>query len=213
MNDILELPTDVWQEVTLKFPTGKAVRTKYGPRALFTVIDAAGDERVLFLSPAEGAKLDNLRLGPGERVEVARIDAKNGQRHYKDFQCKRVDPPAENRPEPTAPSPGNGNGAVAPVRNIEKAGGSPAKGQSTTAPPAKDSGNGHATHNGVPYWDAKTELLQCYKDAIDVLVVVREDAARQGLPVQFTGEDLRQVAATLYIDAGKNRRCPNGGAR
>ena len=37
---------------------------------------------------------------------------------------------------------------------------------------------------------------------------------KQGLPVQFTGEDLRQVAATLYIDRGKDRRTPwNGGAR
>ena len=68
--------------------------------------------------------------------------------------------------------------------------------------------------NGIPYWDPKTEWLHCADDAIDALVTARDHAASKGLPVQFTGEDLRMVATTIYIDRGKDRRCPpNGGLR
>lgn len=68
--------------------------------------------------------------------------------------------------------------------------------------------NGHATANGVPYWDLKSELVRAYDVAIDVLVEARAHAAVASLPVQFTGEDVRQLAATIIIDQGKNRRCP-----
>jgi hypothetical protein len=75
-------------------------------------------------------------------------------------------------------------------------------------PAVRSQVNGHAAVNGIPYLDPKTEWLRCADDAIAALVMVREHATAKGLPVQFTGEDLRQVAATLYIDAGKTRRCP-----
>lgn len=68
--------------------------------------------------------------------------------------------------------------------------------------------NGHAALNGIPYCDPKTELIHAYDTAIQVLVEARAHAAMAGLPVQFTGEDVRQLAATLIIDAGKNRRMP-----
>jgi hypothetical protein len=68
--------------------------------------------------------------------------------------------------------------------------------------------NGHAALNGVPYWEEKTELIRAYDTAIEVLVEARAHAAVAGLPVQFTGEDVRQLAATLIIDRGKNRRTP-----
>jgi len=69
--------------------------------------------------------------------------------------------------------------------------------------------NGHAAVNGVPYFDLKTELVRAYDMAIDVLVEARAHAAVASLPVQFTGEDVRQLAAVIIIDEGKNRRCPS----
>ncbi len=214
MSDVMELRTNIWEEAALKFPTGKLIDTKRGPRVLFTVIDAEGQERALFLSPAEGAKVDELRLGPGERFNLAKLEVKTGNRRYLDFAVQRVDPPAATqvqlptatapRPEPPAPPPAKVSGAAVPVRS---AGGDPGNGQSST-PPKPANGNGHAAANGAPCWDPKAELLRCYDEAIDVLVMARDRAAGNGLPVQFTGEDLRQVAATLYIDAGKDRRTP-----
>jgi hypothetical protein len=66
--------------------------------------------------------------------------------------------------------------------------------------------NGHATHHGIPYRDPKSEWLRCADEAVQMLVTVREHAAAQGLPVQFSGEDLRQVTATLYIQQAQQSR-------
>ncbi len=66
--------------------------------------------------------------------------------------------------------------------------------------------NGHASANGVPYLDLKTELVRAYDMAIDVLVEARSHAAVAGLPIQFNGEDVRQLAAVVIIDQGKDRR-------
>ena len=80
------------------------------------------------------------------------------------------------------------------------------------APPAKCAPrpgvptNGHATHNGIPYRDPKSEWLRCADEAVAMLVTVREHAAAKGLPVQFSGEDLRQVTATLFINENQQSR-------
>ena len=66
--------------------------------------------------------------------------------------------------------------------------------------------NGHATHHGIPYRDPKSEWLKCADEAVSMLVTVREHAAAKGLPVQFSGEDLRQVTATLYIQQAQQTR-------
>ena len=71
----------------------------------------------------------------------------------------------------------------------------------------------NAKPNVVAIRDPKSEWLRCAEEAIDVLVEVREKAAAKELPVQFTGEDLRQVAATLYIGRGQDRRYSMGGVR
>lgn len=68
--------------------------------------------------------------------------------------------------------------------------------------------NGHAALNGVPYWDLKSELIGAYDMAVQVLVEARAHAAMANLPIQFTGEDVRQLAAVIVIDRGKDRRTP-----
>ena len=154
------------------------------------------DGRVIFLEEAEAAQFARLGARKGDAVEFARNAVMNGKRIAKTQMCfRRVT--AEPAPAQVAKPEARAAQQVVSVRD---------NGQSNTTAPSN--GNGHAAHNGIPYWDPKTELLRCYADAIDVLVVARETAAAKSLPVQFTGEDLRQVAATLYIDAGKDRRTP-----
>jgi hypothetical protein len=149
---------------------------------------------------------------------------KEGNRHFIRWQLARVDPdPRWQQPAPSGP---NGSGTAASSQAAKPGEEAPAPASANTpaqtntptngngTPKAPVHGNGHAVHHGIPYWDPKAELRHCYEDAIEVLVAARDVAAGKGLPVQFTGDDLRQVAATLYIDAGKDRRTPwNGGAR
>lgn len=220
LSGILRFTTNIPEEVALRFPDGKQVPSRIEGAPDQMMYSLVGD-RVMYVPLRVAERIRELQIQPGQRFEVCKAELKNGNRRGIEWQVKRVDPdlrcqdatgkPLPARPEPAAPPHANGNGAAAPVRNT---GSDPGNGQSTTKP-ANGNGtvNGHATHNGIPYWDARTELLRCYDEAIAVLVTARDHAASQGLPVQFTGEDLRQVAATLYIDAGKDRRCPNGGLR
>ena len=61
-------------------------------------------------------------------------------------------------------------------------------------------------HTPIPFLDPKLEWLRCADEAVDVLVSARAHAAAKGLPVQFSGEDVRVVASTLYIGRGQDRR-------
>jgi hypothetical protein len=88
------------------------------------------------------------------------------------------------------------------VGRIEATTPSPARKEAATKPTQPT----HVTHNGIPYRDPKSEWLRCADEAVQVLVTVREHATAAGLPVQFSGEDVRQVAATLYIQRSQERR-------
>ena len=218
---VLRFQTNVPVEVALAYSDGKEVEGNYGPQVMFSLATAPNGEQTMYVPPIVANRIAELHIGKGELFEVCKAELKNGNRRGMEWQVKRVDSnprwqepaPANPRPEPLAPSPAKVNGAAAPVQGP---GSDPGNGQSTTKPAngnGNGTGNGHAAVNGIPYWDPKTEWLRCADDAIDALVTARDHAASKGLPVQFTGEDLRQVAATLYIDRGKDRRCPNGGLR
>lgn len=218
---VLRFQTNVPVEVALAYSDGKEVEGQYGPQYMFSLAAAPNGEKTMYVPPIVASRIAELRIGKGELFAICKAELKNGNRRGIEWQVKRVDPdprcqdgadnPLPARPEPPVPPSAKVNGTAAPVRNT---GADPGNGQSTTKPGnGNGTVNGHAAVNGIPYWDPKTEWLRCAEDAIDALVTVRNHAAAKGLPVQFTGEDLRQVAATLYIDRGKDRRCPNGGLR
>ncbi len=159
------------------------------------------DGRVVFLKPDEAAEFMRFKFRRGDPVSFKRVAVMSGNR-MTDTRWEFL--PAELAHEPAPPQAAKPEGGAVRAASLTITPGS----QGQCNMPAPSNGNGHAAHNGIPYWEPKTELLRCYSDAIDVLVAARETAAGKGLPVQFTGEDLRQVAATLYIDAGKDRRTP-----
>ncbi|HSW51442.1 MAG TPA: hypothetical protein VLH09_14750 [Bryobacteraceae bacterium] len=228
----VQFQTNIPVEVALAYDGGKQVEGNFGPQFMFSLAEAPNGETTMYVPPIVADKLAELQVGKGQRVAICKAEVKQGNRRSIQWQVTRVDPDPrwqeEARPQ-SAPPPGKVNGAG----QDQRPGGEPGQVQPTTpviagesgpiadrtAPASGNgkppvSGNGHATHNGIPYWDPKTELRRCYEDAIEVLVAARDTAAQKGLPVQFTGDDLRQVAATLYIDAGKDRRTPwAGGAR
>lgn len=219
MAEYLRFNTNIPEEVALKYPDGKQVPSKLekaGDQMMYSLADG----RVMYVPLHVADQIRELRIGPGERFNLGKFEVKEGNRRFIRWQLARVDPdPRWQQPAPSGPNGSSTAASSQAAKPGEEAPASantpaqtntPANGNGTPKAPAN--GNGHAVHNGIPYWDPKTELLHCYNDAISVLVAVRDNAAKQGLPVQFTGEDLRTVAATLYIDAGKDRRCP-GGAR
>ena len=188
---IVHFEPNVPQEVALRFPDGKRVMGRFGPQILFTLEQPFNGQ--IYVPENVAQKISELGVNPGERMLICKATADG----------KRIEWRVER-----APNPPNAHGELAVPRIPPQASGETKRPVSETKPAAREMIPAQAESNGVPYWNAKTELARCYGEAIEVLVSARDRAAQSGLPVQFTGEDLRQVAAVLYIDAGKNRRCP-----
>jgi hypothetical protein len=214
MAEYLRFSTNIEAEVALRFPEGKQVESRVeggAPQMMYSLVDG----RVMYVPLHVGERIRELRINPGEWFSIVKAEVKTGNRRGIEWHVKRVDP----APEPPAPQPATSTSPqTAPPEGAAAQSATPegvtaqsaSNGNGAAKPPVN--GNGHATLNGIPYWDSKTEWLHCADDAIDALVTARDHAASKGLPVQFTGEDLRMVATTIYIDRGKDRRCP-GGAR
>ena len=224
MSSKVQFQTNIPVEVALAYDGGKQVEGNFGPQVMFSLAQAPNGETTMYVPPIVADRLAELNIRRGQLVEICKAEVKNGNRRSIQWKVNRVDPdPAWQEPtgEPRIPAAPASPKAAKPKEEAAQPP-TPEGVQSQSTIPANGNGaghiptngNGHATLNGIPYWDPKTELRRCYNDAIEVLVAARDAAASKGLPVQFTGDDLRQVAATLYIDAGKDRRTPwNGGAR
>ncbi len=165
-------------EVILRFPDGMRVNGRWGSQIMFTLEQPFNGR--MYLPEFAANQIKALNLAHGEPVTICKVIT--GQKIT--WRVER------------APNPPSAHGELTVPRIEAKSEERPA------AQPAL------AVVNGPSSMDPKTELSRCYSDAIEVLVTARDQAVKVGLPVQFTGEDLRQVAAVLYIDAGKNRRCP-----
>lgn len=230
----LILQPNIPECIALKFADGKLSEGRYGDQMFYTLLDGRG----WYADMDVAAKINMLELRPREPFYVCkRMSGQRGCKPIIDVYRGEVAPQVRTAAEatgipptevevPQRPTPPRvppeayaGTGAVTPAPAPRAASQPPILGTSNGSNGHGSNGNGangvngHATHNGIPYWDVKTELQHCYDQAVEVLVTARDRAAAQSLPVQFTGEDLRQVAATLFIDAGRDRRTRaiNGG--
>lgn len=191
---ILHFETNKPQVVKLRYPEGIPTKGQYGPQVMFSLLDPP-DTR-MYVPVFVANCIQELKIGPGRAMQILKAEIRTNGKRSTEWKVR----PLEAEPGAAVPinfhATGHGELVVPRV--------TPIKGNGSTTEPS----NGHATHHGIPYRDAKTDLAACYDQAIEVLVTAREHAASRDLPVQFTGEDLRQVAATLYIDQGRDRRTP-----
>jgi len=181
MRDKVQFSTNVPQVLAIdpRFPELERVEGRYGDQVRANLTE----NRIAYFEPEVAEQIKALRIRPGEAFSICKQEVRDGNRRSLKWA---VDFSVPGGPRETGTGP-----AANPQGNGTQAHGS--NGGERTA-------RGHATHNGIPYWDPKTELRRAYEDAIEVLVEARDKAAAKGLPVQFVGEDLRAVAATLYIN-------------
>jgi hypothetical protein len=211
---VLRFQTNVPVEVALAYRDGKEAEGNYGPQVMFSLKSAPNGETTMYLPPICAERIRELGIEPGQRISVTKAEVKAGNRRGIEWKVSRVDPDPRWQDEAGRPEPSRRETVTKPAAPVmDNTDSTPSSGNGKVNGKPNGSGNGHngagnghAVANGVPYWDPKAELLRCYLDAIDVLVAARDAAATKSLPVQFTGEDLRQAAAVLYIDAGKNVR-------
>src|SRR5581483_9776105 len=108
MSEIVRFDTNIVVEVTLKFADGKEVEGRYGQQFMFTL---EGD-KIMYVPPIVAARITELGLGRGDRVQICKRELKDGRRKGVAWDVKRVDPPqqpgsrpaaaASNQPKPNA---------------------------------------------------------------------------------------------------------------
>lgn len=226
--------TNIPQEVALKFPEGKQVQsqktdasgTPWPDQLMFTTTDG----RLMYLPLYAGEILRELRVGPGERISVGKFEVKQGNRRGTRIQITRVDPPAEvaRSVAPAAPQAaklegaaaqpgtpmqgrvptqstanGNGNGTSLDVQAPNGQTGKvslPVNGK----PPVN--GNGHAVQNGIPYFDAETEMERCWQVAVRRAIGVEKYAADQNYSLRLSAETVWAMTATVFINSREGGR-------
>jgi hypothetical protein len=195
-SQVLELVPNVPFEVALKFPTGKRIATKRGPRVLFTL----DDDRVMFVDPPVADKIEGLGLPAGETLRICKSESIQrgrpmtewyvgtmGDESWEDLLNVRTKPapaaaPQAAKPKETAPktethagvqSQSNINGAAKPK-----------------APPIKPQ-----------YGDAMAEFLIL---ALKAAQEAEGWAAGHNCSVRFTSADVQGLASTLFIQAARD---------
>jgi len=218
--DEIKLETNIPQTFALKYSTGKAVGN-WG-NTMFTAID----ERRMFLNDEDTGEFEHalldLRYQPGDFIRVTRV--KHGTVRGGGFAIRVERVEDEDGPEEPArrvqrsvalsPHKGGGQAAATPsrtealleksvemARNGEKFRTREAAPISPESKTASTPCHAQALPNGSPaITPASAKLLSAYMTAVDTLIEAQGYAQRKGLMLSVTCEDVRCLAATIFID-------------
>ena len=72
MNDKVQFETNVWQELRLKFSTGRQIwaQSKFTNEQQESYLFTTTDDRVMFLPPLAAARIHALKVAPGTRLKI-----------------------------------------------------------------------------------------------------------------------------------------------
>lgn len=192
--------------VAFKFIEGKDTTGAFGPRVFFTL----ADERKLFVDAEDGSDIERalreMCVQRNEPVKITKIRHARGGGHS--FRIESVNAAA---PRYAEPEPARAPHRVPPTRleqqleesiHIARRDG-----------PAAFQRNAHIASEPVapapPAVDpspAASKLMGALKGAIDATIEATAYAARKGVKLEFNEEDVRCLAATLYIQNSKEGR-------
>jgi hypothetical protein len=204
--------------IAMKFLEPKMFTGAYGPRALFTLTD----ERKLWLDGDDASDIvrdmQEKGIQRNQPFRLTKIRHPRGGGH-----CFRVEALAQSAPawvtatgtapahrEPAAPSAiedqlaqsltlARTHGAQAFQRGAHIAQPRPAEVPALdTVPPATAPETSNRT--------ASQQLMGSFAAAIETLAESQKYAARHGMPIVFSSEDVRACALTIYINACKEAR-------
>lgn len=183
----------------LKFLEPKVFEGSFGPRAMFTTVDDGYGERKVWMDYEDGAnlviELRRLGVSVGEPIRVMKVKHPKGGGHGYLVERATQAPAADTVPAwvtqnpPAEPAPSRIEAQLAQSVQMVKAHG-PQVFQRPAAPVA-------APDNA---------LMAALKTAIDASLEATVYAARKGLELAFSVEDIRALAATVYIQSAKGGR-------
>jgi hypothetical protein len=158
--------------VALKYGEGKLVEGRYGDQLLFSCTDG----RRFFVPPLVGEEIAKLGIRPGEPITITKCEVTEGRKRTAVYQVDRdAGSPAASAPPMASPAAAAPKPAVAPV---------PASAAPASPEPLS----------------LRRVMYDHYRAAIDILVEAEKYGKAKGLALEFNAEDVRALAATLFIE-------------
>lgn len=188
-------PTFEPQHIALRQTDGKPVSSTFsGDQMMFTLTDG----RKWFVDPYVADSIASYSIQAGEMFSAYKVEQRNGNQRTVTVQVR----PLGN----TASAPAKITPAVASTSSTTSAPIAPQirRGEtqhntSTLATPAPVKMNGAG--------ETSADILsRCYRDALDIALASVEYAKTKGLLLTPEFGDIRQMAATMYINSEGGRR-------
>ncbi len=190
MKEVVKFPINSPVEVVLRFEVGKRVEGRYGDQVMYSLLD----NRVMYVPPYVEQRIQELAVGAGEPLLLCKKEVKEGNRRWIEWSVKR----APQQPLPSA------NVTVAAETAQSNA---PSHGNGST----KGKTNGHAngaingsalTLTPAPATSAGISAMEiALNGATELAQRVERRAASNNYSVRFSGEDIRAIGLTIFIQA------------
>jgi hypothetical protein len=190
--EAIHFETNVPVALQLKFNDGRLFNGKYGDRVRYTVESTHG-ERTMFVPPEVSEKLRAAGIGAFMPFQIGKMETRRGNRRHIEWKVRLL------QPEEATPVFGGGKTEEPPPQ------------QEPNMPSHTNRTNGTprpATPIPFVAREDTSDLLGALNSMIDICAAATEYARAKGMQITFTGEDIRALAITTYI---QHRR--SGGAR
>ena len=182
--------TNVAMKFVFPFGDYMDVNGQYGPQFMYTVENPEGQRDKLYAAPGLHQELQAAGMGPGSVFTITKVEGEGNRKGWLVQPAEPNGQPAEWEPEP---EPAAAGPADAPPASAEVS--APA-----TPPP---SGNGHPLAEPRAPGFAALQLLM--NNALQASWL-----AWNGLDegAQFSGEDVRAVGITLFLECARKGIIP-----
>lgn len=191
----VEFRINEWQDLALKYSTGKLCQNSKQPSKMFTTVDG----RVFFLSLADADKLENLSLKPGDLFSCGYSERHYNGSKWKEFECSKI-----GEPEVIAPRiPARSEGPAAAITPAPACAPATANGHQNTSIPNPTKPAAPAPVATMPR--TRTILEDCLISAVAAAKAAEEWGSVSGYTIRFTSEDIRAMAITTCIARREER--------
>jgi hypothetical protein len=210
--ETIKFQTNIPETIALAFAVGKPVSSQFGGDQVMFSLD---DGRRMYVSPFVAEKIYAAGISAHTTFTMCKREVSHGNRRSIEFEIGTHNE-AAGAPVKASPATAAPVASSAPV-STKATTANPtngANGNTYTDSPAAVVGRAvpvNAPAAAIPALTLDSnlvDLMSAHMAAIDVAAMAEKYAAEKGLAIRYTSEDVRAMAATIYIAAQKG-----GGAR
>ena len=200
--EVLRLETNVPVVTSLMYegPLGP-YPGRYGDQMMYTLNTEAG-EKVIYLDPPVSDMIQKLGLKRGEPFRIGKMTRKDGSRRGVEWKVRKLEP------EEMAPAVESGGAAPPSLAssNGTTTSGAPESEPNVPQPTTPAPQPAQRPRTPVPFAGRQDGqyILSALVNMIDLCAAAEHYAQAKGMELHFSGEDVRALAITSFIQQKKD---------